>query len=176
MFAFFKNKSRVNALAAARKKLKRKMGFTNFNDLKKVGIIIKYQLDIENRAINKLLEFFKGKGIHTEMLVYYPDKKLPANVKARLGMLYFAEGDTNWFGKPNKREVEEFINDDFGLLIDFSPEHIYSLQYIIQASKAVFKVGRISYNDDPYDFVLLGDKDDDIKYIDDLFKYLSKVQ
>ena len=152
------------------------MGFSNFDTVKSVGIIIRYQLDIENAAINKLLDFFKEKKIKTEILVYYPDKKLPANVMAREGMLLFAEGDTNWFGKPKKKEVNEFINTDFGLLIDLSPQRIYSLQYIIESSKASFKVGRITYDDAPYDFVLIGDENNDSKYVDDLFKYLSKIK
>ncbi|MDR1056365.1 MAG: hypothetical protein LBL90_11235 [Prevotellaceae bacterium] len=176
MIKFVKNKARTNAIASIRKQLRRHMGFCNFDTIKSVGIIVRYQFDIENEAVNKLLDFFKQKSIRPEILVYYPDKKLPANVIVREGMLLFVEGGTNWFGKPQKQEIESFINTDFGLLIDLSPQHVFSLQYIVEASKASFKVGRMSYKDDPYDFVLLGDLDNDSKYVDDLFRYLTKLE
>ena len=176
MIIYFKNKARTKAITGARKSLKRKMGFSNFDTIKTVGVIVHYQLDIENAAINKILAYFKEKGIKVDILVYYPDKKLPANVNAREGMVLFAEGDSNWFGKPNKPEINDFINKEFGLLIDLSLKHIFSLQYIIESSKSAFKVGRISYDDSPYDFVLLGDENNDSKYVDDLFNYLAKIE
>lgn len=175
MIKYFKNKAQQNALKTAKQKLKRKMGFTNFESISDVGIIIRYQLDIENAAVNKLFDFFKQKNIKPEILIHYPEKKLPANIKAQDNTLFFAEGDTNWFGLPKKKEIQDFINTEFGMLIDLSPEYMFPLHYIVEASKASFKVGRMSYENDPYDFVLLG-SDNDSKYVDDLFNYLSKIE
>ena len=176
MIGFFKNKARHNAIDKARKKLKRNMSFRNLETIKSVGIIIRYQFEIGDTAINKLIDFFKKKNTSLEILVYYPDKKLPANVNFSEDTLLFTEGDTNWFGKPNKKEIENFINTDFGLLIDLLPQYVYSLQYIVESSKASFKIGRISYDNAPYDFILLGDENNDRKYVDELFNYLGKIE
>lgn len=176
MIAFFKNKARARAIRAVRQKLKRNMRFNNLNSVKTAGIIVCYQLDIQNEGINKLLDIFKQKGIRSEVLVYYPEKKLPANVNTdNNNMLLFAQGNTNWFGIPKSMQVNDFISKEFDLLIDLCTEHVYTLQYIVEASRASFKVGRLSYKDNPYDFTLVDDNSSDSKYIDNLFKYMSKL-
>ena len=175
MFQYFKNKARISAINKVRKKLKRKMGFSNLNSIKSVGIIIRYQFNIENEALRRLLDFFKNRNVKPELLIYYPEKQAPKDMSAQDNMLLFTEKDSNWFGKPNLKELDTFTNREFDLLIDLSIKHIYSLQYIVESSKASFKVGRISYDETPYDFVLLGDNENDSQYVKDLFSYLSKL-
>lgn len=139
--------------------------------------MMSYKFDVENNALTRLKGVIKNNRIETKMLIYYPQNKLPDNVISSPNKILFSDKETTWIGRPKLTEVQDFLNEEFDLLIDMSSDECFPLHYAAVFSKAAFKVGRMSYPDSPYDFLLMGEEHaDDEKFIKDLELYLAKFK
>jgi hypothetical protein len=71
----------------------------------------------------------------------------------------------NWFGKPSTHIIENFINEEYDLLIDLNIHDHFPLKYIAALSKAKFKVGKYKEQDEIiYDMMIDSDNTQKLKY------------
>lgn len=171
----FKNYIRKKDLLAASKR-KRNLKGTNFQTAKSLGLVMCYKFDLENNALTRIKQIVEENNIKMSMLVYYPEKKLPENVESSSDKLVFSNKECNWVGKPKIKEVSDFLNQEFDLLIDMSSVNYFQLQYIVSMSKASFKIGQVDYENKPYDLQVKNDENNDEKFINDLELYLPKFK
>lgn len=64
------------------------------------------------------------------------------------------QNDINWQGKITSKDVLEFLNRDYDLLIDYTQAENQMKQLIISEIKASFKVGYKDNKDELYDFMI----------------------
>lgn len=64
------------------------------------------------------------------------------------------QNDINWQGKITSKDVLEFLNREYDLLIDFTQAENQGKQLIISEIKASFKVGYKDNKDELYDFMI----------------------
>jgi len=132
---------------------KRTKGFFNFNTAKTVGLIFVYEPSVL-QAIKELRAFLKTKRIHCKALSFYLNKEVPIELVDNRYIRYFGKHEVNWYGKCLSAEANVFIKQDFDILIDFSTKTNPVMHYLTMLSRAKMKLGRLSYPDHPYDFVL----------------------
>ena len=93
----------------------------------------------------------------------------------KLSYDYYSSKDINWFEKPSNKFIDDFINKEFDILIDFNLNNNLSSTYIVGVSKAKFKLGVFDENKtDIYDFMIkLEDSTNLNEFIKQLIHYLT---
>ena len=91
---------------------------------------------------------------------------------------YFTKSDTNWFAKPNKKSVVDFIEQPFDLLLNFSSSKILALESICALSKAHFIIGNgTNHFNYYYDFLLkLNNSNAPDSFVENVQHYLNLQQ
>ncbi|MCL2097610.1 MAG: hypothetical protein FWH23_02475 [Bacteroidales bacterium] len=174
MLKAFKKWKIKRYLRKSLKTRKRSKGFFNFNTAETVGIIFVYD-HLVLQAVESLKVFLTAKNIQCKGLAYYSGKKVPSELVDNPYIRYFGKHEVNWYNKSLSAEANLFINQNFDILIDFSTSNIPVMQYLPLLSMAKMKVGRQSYPNNPYDFVLSdGSATPDI-FIEELKHYLLTI-
>jgi len=88
------------------------------------------------------------------LMGYIDEKKVPYYCLQQLSADYFSKQQLNWYGKPDFVQLNDFINKDFDILIDFSRNELPPLQYILSVSKAKLLIGANEYAKDLYDIFI----------------------
>lgn len=112
----------------------------------KIGIVY---LAVDEKAHSDVRNYVKKIkdeiGLHKIQCLGYSDEKaLPAFLNARLNFDAFCQKDLNWYRIPGGNTVNNFITEEFDILIDLTLEDYLPIQYIVAKSKARFKVGRFT--------------------------------
>jgi hypothetical protein len=77
-------------------------------------------------------------------LGYFDGKEPPHYLHAKLNFDVFSQKDLNWYRIPHGNVVQNFIAEEYDVLIDLTVHDQLPLQYILAKSRARFKVGRQS--------------------------------
>ena len=77
-------------------------------------------------------------------LGFFDEKELPHYLHTKLNFDAFCLKDLNWYRIPHGNTVQNFIAEEYDILIDLTLRDHLPLQYIVAKSKARFKVGRLS--------------------------------
>jgi hypothetical protein len=116
----------------------------NFNSAQSIGIIYHDVDEAFYKAIKEYAQFLKATfEVKTVKMLGYVDevaKRIPPYQQHALDAEYFAKEDLNWYGKP-AQGIENFINEDFHILLDFSGGSTLPLNYVLKESRACMKVG-----------------------------------
>ncbi len=175
MFKKFRLKYAEKSLKKEMQSLNRQVYFQNFKTAKQVGIVF-LQNDNFNTAFNDLLTFFNINRIKVSVMTYTPVRQIPSDFLITLNRFIFCKRDLNWYYKPTPKEVRQFIDTPFDMLIDFSAHKEFPLHYIVSLSKAHMKIGRNTYPSNPYDFVVaVSENDQDAFYIEQIKHYLEHI-
>jgi len=176
MFDGFKRRvgSRIIKKQLAHVTCKRR--FHNLSSAKSIGLLYLYS-DATEREIDSFMRFLAKKGIKVTALAYIAETSAPLLFRVADNKKMFCKTQTNWFGKPHADEVDSFIKTPFDILIDFNQSKNYSLQYIAASSHAAMRVGRLAYNNNPYEFIIsMPANAADDAYIRQVEQYLQTIQ
>lgn len=128
---------------------------TNLREAKRIGIL--YTLD-DVPDYERVSEFVtKLQGDHKEVkaLGFVKNKNLIQRFLPKLSYDFFSSRDLTWFYKPVHRQVKDFIEKEFDLLIDLSLQDSFPLKYISGLSNAMCRVGKFSESNlDYYDLMI----------------------
>ncbi len=158
------------------KKENRIVKVCSLSQAKTIGIsfIVNKQDDLEK--IRRILKTLADKGIQTYALGYIPVKKPNDFYLSQKSFIFFSDADLDFLLRPKNNSVIEFINTKFDILIDFSSEGYFPMNYMLRKSKAGFKVGW--YGEvQPFDLMLNIDKKADVEYyFEQALYYLEKIK
>lgn len=126
------------------KDVRRMRRITNLHEAKDVGVIYPSDSEAIHILVKQFMERLRGEyGIpKTLSLGFVPEKEAPNYHSHMLHTDYFTAADLNWFGKPSGHAVESFIEREFDILIDLSDGTIRPLRFVMQLSRAYFRIGR----------------------------------
>jgi hypothetical protein len=124
------------------------------------------------------MRFFTEERIKVQALGYIAEPDIPKSFMIALNKNIFCKAQLNWYNRPISGTINTFIETPFDILIDFSREPIFPLQYIATLSRAVMRVGRLFFPGNPYEFLITmpDDETDDLAYIEQLKHYLLSIQ
>ena len=136
-------------------KLKRKRIVHNLESAKTIGLLYDATDEQEYAVICELVKNFQNENKIVKALGYLNYNIIPHYCIPKLSFDYFIMKDIGFFYIPNNTFVDDFIKNDFDILIDLSIMDFFPFQYISGMSKAKFKVGRDGENHSKYyDFML----------------------
>ncbi len=132
-----------------------KIGDFVFDNVKSIGIIYDKNSNDVNTFIQDISKEFKSKsGVISIFELAYnieeDDKPEPTGIP----IACFSDKDVNWYGRPKFKDVTNFLDTPFDLLINLAENDAWPIKFSAALSKAKFKVGRLQDNSNIYDFMV----------------------
>jgi hypothetical protein len=139
------------------------------SSIKKVGIVFDETYFYEKE---KLMEQLIKNGIYSEntkFLVFRDRVKKNETFDYKV----FTYKNINWNATFDNQDVNDFINEDFDLLISYYDIEKTPLLVVTNRSKAKFKVGFSSIDNRLNHFMIDTNAENYVVFINELFKYLK---
>ncbi|MEZ4806462.1 MAG: hypothetical protein R2815_03185 [Flavobacteriales bacterium] len=118
----------------------------NISAARKVAIV--YVVEDEaahNQVRNYVKRIKEDLGIsHIKALGLVDQKALPHYLHAKLNFDAICQKDLNWYRIPQGNTVQNFMAEEFDVIIDLTLQDRLPVQYIMAKSRSRFKVGRLS--------------------------------
>lgn len=118
----------------------------NIGAARKVAIV--YVVEDEtahNHVRNYVKRIKEDLGISNVMALGFVEQKvLPHYLHAKLNFDAISLKDLNWYRIPHGNTVQNFMAEEFDVIIDLTLEDRLPIQYIMAKSRSRFKVGRWS--------------------------------
>ena len=153
----------------------------NFSEIKTVGILFDAANPEDFELIKRYVLYLREHRKRVKALGYFNTKQIPPMAYSKLEYDFFSTKELNWFGKPSSVVIQNFIDEDYDLLIDLNINDQFPLKYISALSKANFKVGKYNENEmEIYDMMIDSDNTKTLKYflrqVDTYIIMLNKVE
>src|SRR5665647_980327 len=118
---------------------KRKVRYSNMNQVKNIGIVWDASKTEEFASLSKFYQKMNESNIDVKILGYFSGKNLPNQYTAIRFLTCIRKNELNTFYLPVSSETSTFINNHFDILIDINFNKLLPLQYISSLSNAGFK-------------------------------------
>ena len=148
----------------------------NFETAKSAVILFDASTPNAFPAIKEFREYIEGNNVNCTVYGYVPEKEVPQEMLFWKNFFFLTKGDLNWYMKPSGETVDSFFNQDPDILIDFSQGFLLELQFLVQPSKARFKIGCYTEQKNDYDLMINLTEQDDMSYLAEQIKrYVSML-
>jgi hypothetical protein len=147
--------------------------FYNFDTAKSVGVVFVLDGDKLKPDVVQLIDYLKQRKISYSVLGYWDNMEEPSGFTVGENISVMTKKDLNWYGKPRGEVVDNFLKQKYDMIIDFSKEEVYPIQYIISAAKVSTAVGGVYYENCPYNVII--DVKEGNDYLDQIRHYLSNI-
>jgi hypothetical protein len=171
---FFKEFLRRKALRKTRQNLD--VRYLNIGDFKCVGFVLSVDSEIVPEAINNMISILEYRGVEYKGVILNLYDKNNVIKCDNDNIIVLERGDVNFIGIPDISKVNDFIEIEYDVLIDFSLTYSFVSDYIVKSTASHFRIGRMNYTDHPYDFVISNDDVSHRTYISSLIHYLSSIK
>ncbi len=158
-------------------KCKRNRKPMSFNYIKTVGLLYKVPEENIFPAITEFVKFLQDNNKIVKALGFTDTDYIPHYCFPKLTYDYFTKKNTNWFGKPTHKFVDDFIINDYDLMIDLHTDENFTIQYIGYICQSKFKVGIMNpSNVKHYDLMMSVPKDIELtEYINQIKHYITQI-
>ena len=140
-----------------------------------IGFLCNITDENSYKEIFSLFSKFQNSNRSLWLMGYVDDKLVPYYCLQQLTADYFCNKELNWFGKPDKIQIDDFIKKDFDILIDFTRKPFKPVQYILKLTNAGFVVGGNSFHRDDYDLFIDNQDADNFNLLENIHKYTQKL-
>lgn len=151
----------------------------NLADAKSIGLLYKIESKESYDHLRKFAKYIKGEfGTRKVFMMGYWDNKkdTPDFLTSKVDFEFFTKADLNWAGIPKGVNIDNFLNEQFDILVDLNSYFNVPLRYLVAKSKAKLKVGRFSKENEPFFDIMIGDNKADFEnYGNELVKYLTMI-
>lgn len=137
--------------------------------IKTVGILVKENSDFDFEGLKKLQKKIPIGSKNFSVLTY----KIQNETYNEFRGAFFYEKHISLTGKIKSKEVSDFLNTEFDMLIDYTGADTIFAKFLITSSKAKFKVGYYTENENFYDFMIGVEKENTKEFNKELIKYLT---
>ena len=131
-----------------------------------VGILFDASENEDHDLVKKYVTFLKELKKKPKAIGYFSDRAVPQSTYSKLEFDYFSFKDLNWQQKLSGVVIENFVNEEFDILVDLNIYDRFPLYYLASLSKAKFKVGKKGgKGDDIYDMTIEMGKETGLKFL-----------
>ena len=153
------------ALSQEVKSLRRNKMFLNLEEAKTVGIVFDATENENFELVKKYITYLKDLKKRVKAIGFFNMKDTPAMAYSKLEYDFFSLKDLAWNNIPKNIYVNNFIEDQFDILLDLNMKDSFPLKYVSSLSRAKFKVGKSSkWNSSIFDLMLDIDASKNLKY------------
>ncbi|MDP3436125.1 MAG: hypothetical protein Q8S04_02670 [Bacteroidales bacterium] len=146
-------------------------------EVKSLGFL--FNINDENilDTIKRLIEIIDSRSIKFSAIAINDSKHPYPKEYLDHRIILFNKTDFNSIGIPKSNYFDEFSEQIFNLYIDFSCSYSFTCDYISRRSKASFKVGRLHYQNSPFDLVLDNIQENSSRsFLNSIIHYLSSIK
>ena len=124
-----------------RSKPQRSVKALNIKAAKSVGIIYRADSEESFELVKRYVKFLREYKIKVRTIGFFNEKEIPCDVHPKLEFDFFCKKDLNFRLEPSCVVVDNFIDEQFDILIDLTVNKDEVLRHPVFLSKANFKVG-----------------------------------
>lgn len=136
-------------------KLRRNKTFHNLDSAKSVGVVFSAMNDDDYQVAQQFVNTLLDKGKKVESIGCVANQDAIGKYVITNNMKYYSCENQTIFFLPKENEViEDFVSQNFDILVNISNRENIFLDYIIGLSKAAFKVSPALRDDDYADFII----------------------
>jgi hypothetical protein len=159
-------------------RLVRKRQMTGLEEAATIGILFDASQQSTYDRVCDFIRNLQDKNKNVRAIGFVNAKAIPHYCIPRLFFDFFTLKDINWYYRPTKQFVTDFLAFDFHLCINLDLHDNLSLQYISGLSKAGLKVGvNGEKNTRFYDLLFqIDDRDDLDDFITQIIHYLTIIK
>ncbi len=159
----------------------RKPNRFDFSQIKTVGILFDSTKTEDFELVKRYILYLREHHKRVKAIGFFTSKQIPEMAYSKLEYDFFSGKELNWFGKPSSISIQNFIDEEYDLLIDLNVHNLFPLKYISALSKASFKVGKLFKNDvEIFDLMIDSEDSKSLKYflrqVDTYVTMLNKVE
>jgi hypothetical protein len=158
---------------------KRKVFYSAFNDVRKIGVVWDASKTAEFAGLSRFHQRMLDNKIDVTIFGYFPGKNLPDQYTAIRYLTCLKKDEINKFYLPESSDARAFINNPFDILIDINFDRQFPLSYVTKLSRARFKVGlyQNETTDSPFDLMMNINNPVDIdSYLTQVIHYLEMIK
>lgn len=150
---------------------KREKNIYGFDEAKLIGVLFSVQNIGDFNLIKEFLVYLRNFNCNVVALCYIDSKKIPDYYLLKKGFNFFTRNNLSLFYIPKSPLIDDFINQKFDILLNLCLEELVPIEYVVNLSKAKFKIGRFQKNKYPYDLMIDVSKKNTIENLIDNIKY-----
>lgn len=145
----------------------------NIDKAQKIGVLYNATKVNDVIAVTEFSDMLKNAGKNVSMLGYQ-NVKPQKNEAVAMGI--FNKENVNWFSKPKGKEVFDFKNQKFDILICAFIDKCLPLEYIANVSLSKFRVGHFNQASiDAFELMINTGEKKDLKYLLNQINHFLKV-
>lgn len=160
----------------ARKQREKKI--QTLTQAKRIGVVYDATLKENHTVVVETIDTLKKEhNISVDALGFIANKELLSSLEGRSKLYYFSKQDFTWYGTTKTKEIKNFVDTEFDILLILTSYWSFPFTYVLGHSKSPFTVG--VYSEEPIspDLMLSVKKDSGIAYIiSQILIYLSMIQ
>jgi hypothetical protein len=159
------------------KKVKRKPEVRNLAQSRNIGILFEVRSKEDLDTVRSFVAQIKERNRKITALGYATTKELLQTLKSDNEFDFISKEDFNWYYKPEKYVIKNFMSDGMDMLIDLSLKKNHALLYVAAFTEAKMKVARFDEKQkEYYDLMIDISKDNTLKYLINQIKhYITKI-
>lgn len=123
------------------KKLNRKKCVHNLDTANTLGIVFEYKNEEEFKIVEDLIANLRSRKIDVKALVFLPYVKLLEYIPQKLSIDFMTHNDLDFVFRPMGQRANEFIANQFDILLDLNTHKVFPLECVTALSKASYKLG-----------------------------------
>jgi hypothetical protein len=155
----------------------RERGFKGFPASSTIGIIFNATDAEEFELVKKYVKYLRDLKKKVKTIGYFEQRDIPDMTYSKIEYDFFSKRDLNWHQKPIKPFIDNFLEEEYDILIDLNIKDLFPLKYIASLSKAKFKIGRFAENIDLYDLMIEMEQEKGLKFfLKNLDNYLLQIK
>ncbi|WP_233194490.1 hypothetical protein [Aquimarina sp. I32.4] len=145
----------------------------SISNLKTLAVLIDASQSINVVSLLKLANELGVKSDKLKIVGYKEDLK---EIEDDKDTTYYNDKSFGVTGAVKRKSLQNFINEDYDVLINFYEKDAIELNYVAAASKAKFKVGFAAVDNRINDLIIGATTNDTNLFISELKKYLKILQ
>lgn len=122
-------------------KLQRERLAIKLHDARNIGIVFNMHSEEEYAAVGNFVRSLQQSGKKVWVAGYTNVKRSPVYFSPKLSYDLILRGDVSFLMHPRAKFIPQFIDQEFDILFDLRKANELPLAYVVELSKARFKVG-----------------------------------
>ena len=157
-------------------KFNRQSVFKGFSNAATVGILFNATDKDDFELVKKYVGYLRSEQKKVKAIGYLENTYTADLVYSKLEYDFFTPKELNLYLKPKINFADNFIKEEFDILIDMNIKNCFPLHYISALSKAKFKIGKFNNDNALYDFMIEMTEEKNLKYyLKNIDHYLLQI-
>lgn len=140
-----------------------------------VGMLCEITDEDSYKAIFRIFSSLQQSGKNVHLIGYIDEKFVPFYCLQQLSADYFCKKQLNWYGEPNMIQVQDFIANDFDILLDFNYRYLIPMDFIMATSASKLIIGSCKDYADRYDLMIRTESGNYSQFLSSVMLYTKKL-